>query len=355
MKSSSPISNENKSVFGIVSKALDDHGRKYAIQDRTRQHKSTSIFEDDDPAKKMEAEHLMDYMDSFNDLINAKEFSKAAKHAANSPKGILRTADVMKIFKENEKETTEESPWMMFCEALMATAKSAAVLSGAVSVDVIRCALRYKRMDLVAYWLAQNCFSLTVPMANVLHEHCRCEHICKCGAKRFAVEIYDKLGCYRQVAACLIGTGQYHRLLQYSQSHNFTVGDCKVLLKMHNSDKLLKLFINAHPADDIPCTISFACAINILLESNNNKLIVALMKTVFKNGVLLNDGSKASLLQLLLLETFNDNMSKEKWLRVVQSCEEASLHQIAEELLCCLVTRDALDNASYRCVLDYIS
>jgi len=36
---------------------------------------------------------MLDYIERFNELMDNKEYSTAAVHAANSPQGILRTTD----------------------------------------------------------------------------------------------------------------------------------------------------------------------------------------------------------------------------------------------------------------------
>ena len=60
---------------------------------------TTSTYEDDNPSKEKEAELIMDYIDMFNALFDDEKYEAAAIHAANSPKGILRTMDTLNKFK----------------------------------------------------------------------------------------------------------------------------------------------------------------------------------------------------------------------------------------------------------------
>ncbi len=56
-------------------------------------------FEEDDPAREKEAEMMLEYIEKFTELMEDKRYEDAATHAANSPKGILRTPETMQKFK----------------------------------------------------------------------------------------------------------------------------------------------------------------------------------------------------------------------------------------------------------------
>lgn len=60
---------------------------------------SNTQLEDDDPTKEKEAEMILEYIEKFNELFEDGRYEEAAIHAANSPKGILRTMETMSRFK----------------------------------------------------------------------------------------------------------------------------------------------------------------------------------------------------------------------------------------------------------------
>ena len=64
-----------------------------------------SSFEDDDPNKEKEAEMMLEYIEKFNELFEDGKYEEAAIHAANSPKGILRTSATLAKFRG-------QSPWI---------------------------------------------------------------------------------------------------------------------------------------------------------------------------------------------------------------------------------------------------
>ena len=57
----------------------------------------------------------------------------------------------------------------------------------------------------------------------------------------------------------------------------------------------------------------------------------------------------------LFNETKSDNMNTDRWLEVVNMCEEAGLLEIGVEILSVLTIRDALNKASIAFSMDYIS
>lgn len=60
---------------------------------------ATTSFEDDDPNKEKEAEMMLEYIEKFNELFEDGKYEEAAIHAANSPKGILRTSATLAKFR----------------------------------------------------------------------------------------------------------------------------------------------------------------------------------------------------------------------------------------------------------------
>ena len=59
----------------------------------------STTFEDDDPTREKEAEMMLEYIEKFNELMEDRKYEDAAVHAANSPKGILRTPETLHRFQ----------------------------------------------------------------------------------------------------------------------------------------------------------------------------------------------------------------------------------------------------------------
>lgn len=340
----------------MVNKALEDHRKLSPGQMEFQNFEVTGILEDDDPAKKQEAESLMEYMDTFNEMLNNENYEQAAKHAANSPKGILRSFDTMKTFKQiDAKRKDGISTAMMFCEALMATAENSEKLSGGLSCEVLKCALNKDRLDLVSHWLSKNCFSASLPMGNMLIENCKCKRPCLCGNHDLAKEIFSSIGAHRQASLCLLATGKIHQMISYGEYHNFSASDYVYLCKQYPSTKLILFLLSAHADENIPGLITFPMAISILLQSDNKQVLSEILQDIFVNGLASVDGKRKTLTDLLLAETVNDQMSRSKWEKVIEFCCEQSLDEIALELLSVITVREAIDTAAYKYLMDYIS
>ena len=84
----------NEILYHAVSSTEDSLGPLHGT--------TTSTFEDDDPSKEKEAEMMLEYIEKFNELLEDKAYEEAAVHAANSPKGILRTPETLVRFKGNK-------------------------------------------------------------------------------------------------------------------------------------------------------------------------------------------------------------------------------------------------------------
>ena len=341
-------------MSSMVNKALENH--RQPDQFAVTYLETLGLAEDDDPEKSREAEILMDYVDTFNELISSKQYEQAARHAANSPKGILRSYDTIKTFKQiDESMNNGKSSALLFCEALMITAKGADNLSAGLSCEVIRCALKNQRLDLVSHWLSKNCLTYSLPLGNLLMDYCTCQTPCQCGTVDLAKDVFSCLNAHRQAALCLLSTGKIHQMIQYGEDHSFTADDYIYLCRRFPSTKLLLFLMSARCDDKGPELISFPMVVNILLKSDSSKVLTEILQEIYSNGLVSKDGRVRTLTDLLLAETVSDNMTRSKWDRVVELCSENSLNELAIDLLAILTVREAMDNAAYKYLMDYIS
>ena len=311
--------------------------------------------EDDDPGKKQEAESLIEYMDMFNEMMSAKEYDQAARHAANSPKGVLRSYEIMKMFKDVDTDDCLVSPLLNFCEALMSTAKSTDKMSGGLSCEIIKGALKHGNLGLASYWISKRCLTHSLPLGNQLLDYCKCEGTCKCGSLDLAKEVFESMGAHRQASLCLLSTGKVHQLIQYGEVHSFSINDYVYLCRKFPSTKLLLFLMSAHIEDQIPGLISFPTAINILLSTENRTVLAKVLQAVYNDGLLEINGKRKTLTDVIFAETMRDDMSKSKWNQVVEFCTENSMEEIALELMSIFAVREAIDIATYKCLTDYIS
>ena len=310
-------------------------------------------FDEDDPLKKKEAERLIEYVDHFNDLFDFGQFELAAMHAANSPMGILRTYETMIKFKQVEVKEGEASPLLIFCDALMATASAAQPLTGAMSSECIRCALGQGRLDLATHWLAQEKLTYSIPMGDAFRNYCKCVQNCTCTCLPLAQTVYMKVGAHHQVIACLCGQEKFSIMLNYARKHaKFTTEDYRNILLQNPSPELAKLMLNCPGPDRKVGLLSFASVVGALLDDSQHKMLLNVLRHLSQSSSV---DLSAVMTDALFNETKSDNMDTDRWMQVVDMCQEADLLEIGVEILSMLTIRDALNKASIAFSMDYIS
>lgn len=305
-------------------------------------------FDEDDPLKKKEAERLIEYVDHFNDLFDFGQYQAAAIHAANSPKGILRSYETMIKFKQADTEEGMVLPLLIFCDALMATASAAQPLTGAMSVECIRCALGQNRVDLATHWLAQGKLTYSIPLGDLLRDQCNCGARCSCTLLPLAQTVYMDVGAHYQVVSCLCQQGKYATMLEYSRKcGKFSAQHYRNILLKNPSAELAELMLNGQDGSK-KSLLGFSSVVRTLLDAGHTDVLLTLIKNVSQNLPML-------IQDVLFEEMTGNHMSTEKWFEVINLCQEAGLVNVAVELLASITIRDALNKASIAYSMDYIS
>ncbi|GFR74762.1 clathrin heavy chain linker domain-containing protein 1-like [Elysia marginata] len=175
-------------------------------------------FEDDDPNKEKEAEMMLEYIERFNELFEDGHFEQAAVHAANSPKGILRTQATLAKFRDVKSTASGRSPLLAFCDALMSSVKAAGNKPNeALSMDCIGASLRENRLELAYHWLSQDRLTLSHGLGRMIAEHCSCPVPCRCGCQALAQAVFVRLKAHDDVLVSMLRQGKMQGALQYSK------------------------------------------------------------------------------------------------------------------------------------------
>ncbi|CAH3142465.1 unnamed protein product, partial [Porites evermanni] len=110
-----------------------------------------------DPAKDREAEFILEYIENFFELFEEGKVEEAVLHAAHSPKGVLRTMETLKQFKEYDASHGDSSLFVAYWEALLPTvATGCNKPSEWETIECIKCLLDKNRVDLLTHWIAQD-------------------------------------------------------------------------------------------------------------------------------------------------------------------------------------------------------
>ena len=142
-------------------------------------------------------------------------------------------------------------------------------------------------------------------------------------------------------------------MLNYAKEHaKFTTEDYRAVLLENPSPELAKLMLSTPSSSRKIGILNFAAVVRAFLGDNQHKMLL----NVLKHLSLTNSHDLSAVMKdALFNETKSDNMNTDRWLEVVNMCEEAGLLEIGVEILSMLTIRDALNKASIAFSMDYIS
>ncbi|KAK6180919.1 hypothetical protein SNE40_008884 [Patella caerulea] len=311
----------------------------------TSEATTTSQFEEDDPNKEKEAEMMLEYIEKFNELFEDGKFEEAAIHAANSPKGILRTQATLSKFRDVKLWFNGgRTPLLAFCDALMSSVKATGSKPGVgLSVDCIRCALSENRLDLLAHWVAQDSLSLSRDIGVLLDEHCSCQIPCKCGCQALAQTIFTGLREHQNVVICLVKQGRVLTGLQYAKIKGTL--EAEFLVFLIKTCPSVQLFLGLSEEHDATGTsiVPIGVILKTLLQMDNLNLGVKFLQQ-FQKSKKKGDGDKDK--NVLREAIFNDHITtSNEWNRVVKGLQEEGHNEISIQMSAIILVVDALKNA----------
>jgi len=110
-----------------------------------------------------------------DDLFEAGKVEEAALVAAHSPKGVLRTMETLKKFKQYDATHSGSSVSVAYWEALLPTvAMGCDKPSEWETIECVKCVMEKGRVDLLTHWIAQDQLSLSEEVGGLIADACRC-------------------------------------------------------------------------------------------------------------------------------------------------------------------------------------
>ena len=123
----------------------------------------------DDGTVEKETELKLNYSDRFNQLFESGKYLEAAIQAAHSPKGFLRTCEILLRFSEATSHPDQEAPIMIFCEELLDTVPAFGPLPLDMSISCTNNIIKFGKFDLIAHSLLQNSLTFSDELGFVLY------------------------------------------------------------------------------------------------------------------------------------------------------------------------------------------
>ncbi|KAJ5273478.1 clathrin heavy chain [Penicillium angulare] len=149
-------------------------------------------------------DHL--FQTQFDNFISQGDYGEAAKVAANSPRGFLRTAETINRFK-SAPQTGQMSVILQYFGMLLDKGS----LNRYESVELVRPVLQQNRKHLLEKWMRENKLEGSEELGDIIRPY----------DMSLALNVYLQANIPHKVVAGFAETGQFEKILTYSKQANY--------------------------------------------------------------------------------------------------------------------------------------
>ena len=150
------------------------------------------------------------YQQQFDSLWNSGQYSEAAKIAANSPRGFLRTQDTIERLKSVPQQQGQMSVILQYFSVLLD--KPGTSLNKFESLELAKPVLAQGRKHLLEKWMGENKLDCSEQLGDAVRAH----------DINLALQIYLKANVPQKVISAFAETGQFDRIQPYAQQAGYT-------------------------------------------------------------------------------------------------------------------------------------
>lgn len=148
------------------------------------------------------------YQQRFEQLISSGQHLDAAKTAANSPRGFLRTPQTIERFKSLPQPAGGLSIILQYFGMLLDQGS----LNKYETLELVRPVLAQNRKHLLEKWLSENKLECSEELGDIVRGQ----------DLKLALQIYTRAKVPQRVVACLAELGQFDKILPYSKEVAYT-------------------------------------------------------------------------------------------------------------------------------------
>ncbi|EKG14677.1 hypothetical protein MPH_08150 [Macrophomina phaseolina MS6] len=156
------------------------------------------------------------YQQQFENLLASGQYAEAAKTAANSPRGFLRTPQTIERFKQAPPQQGQLSVILQYFGMLLDKGK----LNQFETLELVRPVLQQGRKHLLEKWLGEGKLECSEQLGDIVRLH----------DLNLALTIYQQAGSSQKVVAALAELGRFDEILPYAKESGYTP-DFTVLLQ----------------------------------------------------------------------------------------------------------------------------
>jgi len=271
------------------------------------------------------------YSQQFDQLMNAGSFTEAAKVAASSPRGFLRTPQTIERFKALPAQQGQISVILQYFGMVLERGS----LNKHESLELARLVLAQNRKQLLKKWLTESKVECSEELGDIVRLH----------DLNLALDIYLRANVPHKVIAAFVETGQFEKILPFSTKVGY----------QPNYTQLLERIIQANPEKGVEFAASLANeeggslididqVVDVFQKENMIQQATAFLLDALKGNRPEEGHLQTRLLEMNLLNApqvadailGNDMFSHYDRPRIAQLCEQAGLyHRVSALAVSC--------------------
>lgn len=265
------------------------------------------------------------YSQQFNQLLNAGNYLEAAKVAASSPKGILRTPETIQRLKSIQSPPGQTPPVLQYFSTLLDKGS----LNKFESMELALPVLQQDRKPLFEKWLKENKLECSEELGDTVRNF----------DLNLALSVYLRANVPMKVVAAFAELGEYDKILPYCQKVNYTP-DYTVLLQnivRLNPDKGVEFATQL--VSQGTAGLNLDKIVDVFLGQNLIQQATAFLLDALKDNLPEHGHLQTRLLEVNLMNApqvadailGNEMFTHYDRARIAQLCEKAGLYQRALE------------------------
>jgi len=266
------------------------------------------------------------FTNQFNRLFQQGMFKEAAKVAADSPQGILRTQRTIQLFQQLPAVPGQPSPLLQYFGVLLEKGK----LNPTESLELARPVLQQGRKELLEKWLTEDKLGCSEELGDLV----------KALDLKLALSVYFRAGVHPKVIMCFAESGQYDKIVPYSQKVGYQPDWSGLLnrLLQVNPDAAANFAASLVNAEGGPL-ININTVVDQLMQRGMIQQVTSLLLDVLKNNRPNEGPLQTKLLEINLINApqvadailANEMFTHYDRIRIAALCEKAGLYQRALE------------------------
>ncbi|RPD64311.1 clathrin heavy chain 1 [Lentinus tigrinus ALCF2SS1-7] len=267
------------------------------------------------------------YIKQYQQLFQSGQYGEAAKIAANSPRGILRTAQVIESFKQAPSPPGGLSPILQYFGILLEKGE----LNQLESLELARPVLQQGRKQLLEKWLKENKLTCSEELGDVVRPF----------DMTLALSVYLRANVPNKVIACFAETGQTEKIVLYAKKTGYTpdyVGLLQHIMRV-NPEKGAE-FATQLVKDEAGPLVDVERVVDIFMSQNMIQPATSFLLEALKDNKPEQAHLQTRLLEMNLLHApqvadailVNQILTHFDRPRIANLCEKAGLMQRALEL-----------------------